>query len=167
MVACPSGSISRKIFYKTPGISISGFSLRLRFYAPYGIGIQKAMRVLMSTIACNSIRIRKITLAGLKFAVTENCGYKVAVYSPKRMAEAIADIVVTIDRNWKIILEKRPRTSQRVATHFTEEHYQQTINPVYKTLARLNGVTRQIRFHQTPVGFGTGNSTRRLGLCFV
>jgi len=42
--------------------------------------------------------------------------------------EEIANAIVSIDRDRKIISEKGKLASQRNATHFTEEHYRQSIN---------------------------------------
>jgi glycosyltransferase involved in cell wall biosynthesis len=73
---------------------------------------------------------------GPRITVTDECGYKIPVTSPRRMAEAIADIIVKIDRDRKIISEKGRLASQRIATHYTEEHYRQTMNAVYQSVTR-------------------------------
>jgi glycosyltransferase involved in cell wall biosynthesis len=73
---------------------------------------------------------------GPKLTVTEACGYKISVSNPNRMAEEIADIIVAIDRDRKIISEKGAQASARVATRFAEEHYRQTVNAVYRAVTQ-------------------------------
>ncbi|HEY3931407.1 MAG TPA: hypothetical protein VGM58_03460 [Verrucomicrobiae bacterium] len=50
------------------------------------------------------------------------------------MAEEIANITVTIDRDRKIISEKGANASKKVATLYTEEHYRKIVNVVYESL---------------------------------
>jgi glycosyltransferase involved in cell wall biosynthesis len=72
--------------------------------------------------------------SGPRLAVTEDCGYKIPVSTPGRMAEEIANIIVAIDRDRKIILKKGELASKRIASHFTDENYRRTINTVYESL---------------------------------
>lgn len=72
--------------------------------------------------------------AGPKVTVTEDCGYRIAVTTPTRMAKEIADIIVTIDGNRKIISEKGQMASRRIATDFSDTHYRQTVNSVYSSI---------------------------------
>ncbi|HVU28393.1 MAG TPA: glycosyltransferase [Verrucomicrobiae bacterium] len=76
---------------------------------------------------------------GPNFIVTEDCGYKIPVSSPKRMIEEIADTIAVIDRNREIILKKGAAASKRIAAHFTEENYHKTVNSVYLSLANPVG----------------------------
>lgn len=71
---------------------------------------------------------------GPKFSVTPDCGYRIAVSSPRRMAEEIADIIVKIDGDRKIISEKGRMASQRVGIYFAEKNYRQTVNEVYRSV---------------------------------
>jgi glycosyltransferase involved in cell wall biosynthesis len=71
---------------------------------------------------------------GPRLTVTDDCGYKIPVSTPDRMAEEMANIILTIDRDRKIISEKGANASKRITTHFTEEHYRQTVNGVYRSL---------------------------------
>jgi glycosyltransferase involved in cell wall biosynthesis len=71
---------------------------------------------------------------GPKVMVTEDCGYKISVSTPKQMAMEIADVIVTLDRNRNIILEKGLLASKRIGTAFTEENYLGTVNSVYREL---------------------------------
>jgi glycosyltransferase involved in cell wall biosynthesis len=71
---------------------------------------------------------------GPKLTVTEDCGYKIAVSTPKQMAENIADIIVAIDRDRTIISEKGRLASQRISATFTEDNYRNTVNSVYRSL---------------------------------
>jgi glycosyltransferase involved in cell wall biosynthesis len=73
---------------------------------------------------------------GPRLTVTEECGYKIPVTTPGRMAGEIAGIIVKIDRDRKIILEKGRLASQRIATLYTEEHYRQAVNAVYQSVVR-------------------------------
>jgi colanic acid/amylovoran biosynthesis glycosyltransferase len=73
---------------------------------------------------------------GPKLTVTDACGYKISVSNPDRMAEEIADIIVAIDRDRKIISEKGAQASARVATRFAEENYRQTVNAVYRAVTQ-------------------------------
>lgn len=68
---------------------------------------------------------------GPRIAVTEDCGYKIPVSTPNQMAEEIASIIVTIDRDRKMISEKGAKASIRIATRFTEDNYRRTVNAVY------------------------------------
>jgi glycosyltransferase involved in cell wall biosynthesis len=72
---------------------------------------------------------------GPRIAVTPECGYKIAVSTANRMAEEIANIVVAIDRNRKIISEKGVTASSRISEQFTEDHYRRTVNAVYELVA--------------------------------
>ena len=73
---------------------------------------------------------------GPRFAVAEDCGYRISISSPGRMADEIASIIVAIDRDRKIISEKGAIASKRVATYFTEENYLQTVNAVYRSVSQ-------------------------------
>lgn len=66
--------------------------------------------------------------------VTAECGYKIPVSSPSQMINDLANVIVAIDRTRKIILEKGAAAAQRVATHFSEEHYRRTVNAVYQSI---------------------------------
>lgn len=66
--------------------------------------------------------------------VTDDCGYKIPVVSPEQMVNHIYEAIMAIDGNRKIILEKGQAASQRIATTFSEEHYHQTVNAVYRTV---------------------------------
>jgi len=76
---------------------------------------------------------------GPRLAVTEDCGYKIPVSTPNRMAEEIANIIVTIDRNRKIISKKGAKASIKIATRFTEDNYRRTINAVYLSVTKCGG----------------------------
>ena len=73
---------------------------------------------------------------GPRFAVAEDCGYRISVASRNRMADEIAKVIVTIERDRKIISEKGQLASKRVAAYFTEENYRQTVNEVYQSLVK-------------------------------
>jgi glycosyltransferase involved in cell wall biosynthesis len=72
---------------------------------------------------------------GPRLTVTEDCGYKIPVTTPTRMAAQIAEAIIAIDRDRKIIVEKGRAASQRIATQYTEEHYRRIINSVYESVA--------------------------------
>lgn len=71
---------------------------------------------------------------GPRLTVTAECGYKIAVTTPKKMARDIAEKIVAIDRDRKIILQKGKAASQRVAKKFTEENYRKTVNAIYENV---------------------------------
>ena len=73
---------------------------------------------------------------GPRIAVTEDCGYKIPVSTPNRMAEEIANIVVTIDRDRKIISEKGAKASSRIAARYTEDNYRRTVSAVYASVTK-------------------------------
>jgi glycosyltransferase involved in cell wall biosynthesis len=77
---------------------------------------------------------------GPGYIVTEECGYKIPVSSRERMIDDLANTIVTIDRNRKIILEKGAAATQKITTKFTEENYRATLNAVYQSVA---GMKRQ------------------------
>jgi len=86
---------------------------------------------------------------GPRFAVSDDCGYRIPVGTARQMSQAIADIIVEINRDRKIIAAKGQLASKRIATHFTEENYRRTVNEVY------SAVTRQAKS-------GTGQLSRPL-----
>lgn len=73
--------------------------------------------------------------------VTAECGYKIPVSSCERMIDDLANTIVTLDRDRKIILEKGRAASRRIAADFSEEHYRATLNAVYQSVA---GMKRQL-----------------------
>jgi glycosyltransferase involved in cell wall biosynthesis len=73
---------------------------------------------------------------GPRITVMEDCGYKIPVSTPKRMAEAIAKVIISIDRDRKIISEIGAAASKRIAQNFTEENYRQAVNAVYLSVTR-------------------------------
>jgi glycosyltransferase involved in cell wall biosynthesis len=80
---------------------------------------------------------------GPNFIVTEDCGYKIAVTTPERMIEEMANTIVAIDRDRKIISEKGAVSSKRIATHFTEGNYRRTINSVYLSVTKCDVNSRK------------------------
>jgi glycosyltransferase involved in cell wall biosynthesis len=86
---------------------------------------------------------------GPRFAVSDDCGYRIPVGTASQMCQAIADIIVEINRDRKMISAKGQLASKRIATHFTEENYRRTVNEVY------SAVTRQVKS-------GTGQFSRPL-----
>jgi glycosyltransferase involved in cell wall biosynthesis len=72
---------------------------------------------------------------GPGFIVTEECGCKIPVVNRKQMVAQLADTLIAIDRDRKIILEKGRAASRRIATGFSEENYRATVNAVYQSVA--------------------------------
>jgi glycosyltransferase involved in cell wall biosynthesis len=68
------------------------------------------------------------------FIVSDECGYKISVSSQSRIIEQIANVVLALDRDRKIVAQKGALASKRIATHFTEEHYRQAVNAVYRSV---------------------------------
>ena len=73
---------------------------------------------------------------GPRFAVSDDCGYRIPVGTAGQMSQAIADIIVEINRDRKTIAAKGQLASKRIATHFTEENYRRTVNEVYLAVTR-------------------------------
>jgi glycosyltransferase involved in cell wall biosynthesis len=73
---------------------------------------------------------------GPRFTVSDDCGYRIPVSTAGRMAEAIAEVIVAIDRDRKIVGEKGKLASKRIATYFTEENYRDTVNAVYLSVTK-------------------------------
>ncbi len=71
---------------------------------------------------------------GPKITVNEDCGYKIAVTTPKQMAEDIAKVIVEIDRDRQIIATKGRMASARICEAYTEDHYRKTVNGVFQSL---------------------------------
>ncbi len=88
---------------------------------------------------------------GPNFIVTEDCGYKIAVSTPERMIEEMANIIVAIDRDRKIISEKGAASTKRIATHFTEENYRQTVNAVYTSVTNRDSELERNVCQSAPV----------------
>jgi glycosyltransferase involved in cell wall biosynthesis len=78
---------------------------------------------------------------GPGFMVTEDCGFKIPVGSRRRMVAQLAETLIAIDRDRKIISEKGRLAMQRIATAFSEENYRKTINAAYQSVA---GMKRQV-----------------------
>ncbi|MDE3100067.1 MAG: glycosyltransferase family 4 protein [Verrucomicrobiota bacterium] len=78
---------------------------------------------------------------GPRITVTEDCGYKIPVSNSSRIAEEIANIIITIDRNRQIVLDKGAKASNRIIERFTEAHYRRTVNAVYQAATKSGRVT--------------------------
>jgi glycosyltransferase involved in cell wall biosynthesis len=76
---------------------------------------------------------------GPRLTVTEASGYKIPVTTPRQMVEQIAEVIVTIDRDRKIILEKGRAATERIATLYTDDHYRRTVNGVYEVVTNRRG----------------------------
>jgi glycosyltransferase involved in cell wall biosynthesis len=73
---------------------------------------------------------------GPRFAVSDDCGYRIAVGTASQMIEGIANTIVEIDRDRKIIADKGQRASKRIATYYTEENYRETVNAIYLSVTK-------------------------------
>lgn len=71
---------------------------------------------------------------GPGFIVTAEAGFKIPVTSRSQLIAQLAETIIAIDRNRKIILEKGRAASQRITTGFSEEHYRATVNAVYHSV---------------------------------
>jgi glycosyltransferase involved in cell wall biosynthesis len=78
---------------------------------------------------------------GPGFIVTPECGFKIPVGSRRRMVAQLAETLIAIDCDRKIISEKGRLAMQRIATAFSEENYRKTINAAYQSVA---GMKRQV-----------------------
>jgi len=68
--------------------------------------------------------------------VTDDCGYKIPVHNREQIVDQIAETIIAIDRNRKIILEKGRLASQRIANGFSEQNYRNTVNNVYRSVLK-------------------------------
>ena len=66
--------------------------------------------------------------------VTGECGFKVAATTPNALIEELSGILLRLDQNRNLILEKGAAAARRIATGFSEEHYRATINGVYQSV---------------------------------
>ena len=73
---------------------------------------------------------------GPRFTVSDECGYRIPVGTAGQMSKAIAEIIVAINRDRKIVAEKGRLASNRIATYFTEENYRETVNAVYLSVTQ-------------------------------
>lgn len=64
--------------------------------------------------------------------VTEECGYKVAVTDPKRMAEEIAGILCHLDKNREEMRQLGVAARNRIRIAYSEEQFLQSMNCIYK-----------------------------------
>ena len=78
---------------------------------------------------------------GPGFIVTPECGFKIRVCSWQQLEEQLAETIIAIDRDRKIISEKGRLAMQRIATAFSEENYRKTINAAYQS---VTGRKRQV-----------------------
>ena len=72
--------------------------------------------------------------------VSEDCGYKVPVSSPAAMIEDISKIVVHLARNRDELAKKAPAASSRITSEFSEQHYRNTVNSVYRSAVGTSSV---------------------------
>ena len=63
--------------------------------------------------------------------VTNECGFKLPIASPSELIARLTDLLVEVDRNRAIILEKGKASAARIASCFSEELYRQKVNAVY------------------------------------
>jgi glycosyltransferase involved in cell wall biosynthesis len=68
---------------------------------------------------------------GPSHIVTDECGYKIPVSNSEELVRCLTETVLFLDRNRKIILSKGRASSERIASHFSEENYRKCINDVY------------------------------------
>jgi glycosyltransferase involved in cell wall biosynthesis len=66
--------------------------------------------------------------------VTNDSGYKIPITSSHQMVQEMAEILVAMDRNRQLIAEKGRAASARIATHFSEDNYRQTIKGIYQAV---------------------------------
>ena len=66
-------------------------------------------------------------------AVTDECGIRVPVTTPKQMAEEIADAVVRFDRDRELMARMAQAASKRIAETYTEEKFVSAIKAVYQS----------------------------------
>jgi glycosyltransferase involved in cell wall biosynthesis len=72
---------------------------------------------------------------GPETIVTDQCGYKIPVTNPRQMVQQLAETIIALDQNRQLIADKGRAASARIATHFSEENYRNTINAVYQSVA--------------------------------
>jgi glycosyltransferase involved in cell wall biosynthesis len=73
---------------------------------------------------------------GPGFIVTGKCGYKIPVINREQMVVQLADALIAINRDRKIIQEKGRAATHRIVTGFSEENYRATVNAVYQSVVR-------------------------------
>jgi glycosyltransferase involved in cell wall biosynthesis len=75
---------------------------------------------------------------GPALIVTDQCGYKVPVSSSRQMVARLAEIVIALDRDRKMMFDKGQAASRRISVDFSDEHYRTTVNAVYRSVASKN-----------------------------
>ena len=63
--------------------------------------------------------------------VTDQCGFRVPLSSPEEMAGAIAAIVCKLDADRSLFKALGLAAHDRIATHYSEDHYLQSIEEIY------------------------------------
>ena len=63
--------------------------------------------------------------------VTDECGYKIPASDPEELVERLVEVILSLDRNRQIIVNKGRAAAKRIASHFSEENYRKSINEVY------------------------------------
>ena len=71
---------------------------------------------------------------GPRLTVTDECGYRIPVTTPVRMAAQIAEVIIALDRDRNLITQKGRAASQRITAHYAEENYRRSVNEVYATV---------------------------------
>jgi glycosyltransferase involved in cell wall biosynthesis len=73
-------------------------------------------------------------VGGPSIAVTDECGYKIPASTAKRMAGAIAEVILKMNDDRQIIVQKGALAAQRIMTGYSEENYRAKVNAVYNQL---------------------------------
>ncbi len=73
---------------------------------------------------------------GPRVTVTDECGFRIPTGSVKNMARAIADIMMDLDRDRNRMIRMGQAASKRIATVYTENHYLEEVNAVYREICK-------------------------------
>ena len=64
-------------------------------------------------------------------AVTDECGVRIPIQSPKQMAGDIAAAVLRFDRDRELVAKLGAAASRRISEHYKEQNFSQTVREVY------------------------------------
>ena len=67
--------------------------------------------------------------------VSTECGYKAQPTSPGVVVDQITEILMRLDGNRELLKQKGLIAANRITQHFSEEHYRETVNNVYRNIS--------------------------------
>ena len=71
-------------------------------------------------------------------AVTDDCGFRIAVQSPDQMANDIASSIMCLYHNRDLLQTMGRKAANRISTTYAQENFLKTIQAIYETARNIN-----------------------------